>query len=137
MGCESKLLTHSLQQEPVIKTRAGKQRIRTGVYSSVCVAMLECGKQLILFQTNVGHAGEWMEDILKGRDPQLDTPVVMSDALSANRVIAPATHALSALPPAPTASAAGTLLPATFASAGFASAAFGPATFPLAAFAFA
>lgn len=82
-----------LQQEPVIKTRAGKQRIRTGVYSSVCVAMLECGKQLILFQTNVGHAGEWMEDILKGRDPQLDTPVVMSDALSANRVIAPATHA--------------------------------------------
>ena len=82
-----------LQQEPVIKTRSGKQRLRTGVYSSVCVAMLACGRRLTLFQTNVGHAGEWMEEILQGRDPQLDTPVVMSDALSANRVIAPATHA--------------------------------------------
>lgn len=81
-----------LQQEPVIRTRAGKQRLRTGVYSSVCVAMLSCGRQLTLFQTNVGHAGEWMEEILRERDPQLDTPVVMSDALSANRVIEPATH---------------------------------------------
>jgi transposase len=81
-----------LQQEPVIKTRSGKQRLRTGVYSSVCVAMLACGRRLTLFQTNVGHAGEWMEEILQRRDPQLDTPVVMSDALSANRVIAPATH---------------------------------------------
>jgi len=76
-----------LQQEPVIKTRAGKQRVRTGVYSSVCLAITAAGQRLILFQTNVGHAGEWMEDILQGRDPQLDTPVIMSDALSANRVI--------------------------------------------------
>ena len=76
-----------LQQEPVIKTRAGKQRLRTGVYSSVCVAITATGQRLTLFQTNVGHAGEWMEEILQGRDPQLATPVIMSDALSANRVI--------------------------------------------------
>lgn len=76
-----------LQQEPVIKTRAGKQRVRTGVYSSVCLAITAAGQRLILFQTNVGHAGEWMEEILQGRDPQLDTPVIMSDALSSNRVI--------------------------------------------------
>ena len=75
-----------LQQEPVIKTRAGKQRLRTGVYSSVCVAITATGQRLTLFQTNVGHAGEWMEDILKQRDPQLDAPLIMSDALSANRV---------------------------------------------------
>ena len=76
-----------LQQEPVIKTRAGKKRIRTGVYSSVCLAITAAGQRLILFQTNVGHAGEWMEEILQGRDPQLATPIIMSDALSANRVI--------------------------------------------------
>ena len=81
-----------LQQEPVIKTRAGKQRVRTGVYSSVCLAITAAGQRLILFQTNVGHAGEWMEDILTGRDPQLATPVIMSDALSANRVIGTPTH---------------------------------------------
>lgn len=80
-----------LQQEPVLKTRAGKQRLRTGVYSSVCVAILPCGKRLILYQTSVGHAGEWIEEILQGRDPQRDKPVVMSDALSANRVMEPAT----------------------------------------------
>ena len=76
-----------LQQEPVIKTRAGKKRIRTGVYSSVCLAITAAGQRLILFQTNLGHAGEWMEEILQGRDPQLATPIIMSDALSANRVI--------------------------------------------------
>ena len=76
-----------LQQEPVIKTRAGKKRIRTGVYSSVCLAITAAGQRLILFQTNVGHAGDWMEEILQGRDPQLVTPIIMSDALSANRVM--------------------------------------------------
>lgn len=80
-----------LQQEPVLKTRAGKQRWRTGVYSSVCVAILACDKRLILYQTSVGHGGEWIEEILQGRDSQLDTPVVMSDALSANRVLKPVT----------------------------------------------
>lgn len=75
-----------LQQEPVIKTRAGRKRLRTGVYSSVCVAITDTGQRLILFQTDVGHAGEWMEDILSGRDSQLPAPVIMSDALSANTV---------------------------------------------------
>jgi len=81
-----------LQQEPVLKTRAGKQRLRTGVYSSVCVAITASGQRLTLFQTNVGHAGEWMEEILQRRDPQLDVPLVMSDALSANRVTSTTTH---------------------------------------------
>jgi len=40
----------------------------------------------VLFQTNIGHAGEWFEQLLCARDPALDKPVLMSDALSSNHV---------------------------------------------------
>ena len=88
-----------LQQEPVEKSRGGKTRLRTGIYSSACLAILSeladeslslelmsPTRRIVLFQTNVGHAGEWMEEILAGRATTLGPPILMSDALSSNQV---------------------------------------------------
>ena len=75
-----------LAQQPIKKTRGGKERLRSGIYTSACLAITEDKRRLVLFQTNVGHAGEWMEEILKPRDPNKDPPLIMSDALSANQV---------------------------------------------------
>ena len=43
-------------------------------------------RPIVLYQTNIGHAGEWLEQILAQRPAGLDPPIVMSDALSSNRV---------------------------------------------------
>lgn len=74
-----------LRQEPVLKTRGGKQRLRTGVYTSAALALLY-EQRVVLFQTNVGHAGEWVEELLASRSADLPLPTLMSDALSANHV---------------------------------------------------
>jgi transposase len=76
-----------LMQKPVIKIRGGKERLRTGIFTSACLAIMSDQRRIVLFQTNVGHAGEWMEEILRARDPNKDPPLIMSDALSANQVI--------------------------------------------------
>jgi hypothetical protein len=64
-------------------------RHRTGVYSSCLIATLGTsareGRQAVLFNTDIGHAGEWIDAILAGRDSGLPAPTVMSDALSSNR----------------------------------------------------
>ena len=76
-----------LEQKPIKKTRGGKEKIRTGIYTSACLAITNEQRRIVLFQTNIGHAGEWMEEILRARDPGADPPLIMSDALSANQVI--------------------------------------------------
>lgn len=65
--------------------RTGVLKERTGVYSSGVLATLFEGQQTALFETNIGHAGEWLDRLLAYRNP--DTPPVklMSDALSSNR----------------------------------------------------
>ncbi len=40
------------------------------------------GHDIVLFQTNIGHAGEWIDEILQKRDPGQAPPILMSDALS-------------------------------------------------------
>jgi len=86
-----------LQQKPVKKTRGGKTRLRTGVYASALLAIGESPpssgddppdppRRIVLYQTNVGHAGEWLDEILSLRQSGLAVPVVMSDALSSNQV---------------------------------------------------
>ncbi len=40
---------------------------------------------MILFQTNIGHAGEWLDEILAERDLNAPPPILMSDALSRNQ----------------------------------------------------
>lgn len=65
--------------------RTGKPRERSGVYTSGMIAVLATGQRCILYQTNVGHAGEWLDEILRGRPPTAPPPIVMSDALGHNR----------------------------------------------------
>jgi transposase len=70
--------------------RTGKgTRQRTGVYSSCLIATLGAQgqeqQQVVLFNTDIGHSGEWIDEILAERDSALPAPMVMSDALSSNR----------------------------------------------------
>ena len=77
-----------LDQTPIEKpNRNGRgTRLRSGVYTSGLIATLSTGHHAVLFQTNIGHAGEWIDDILRQRDTEtLSAPQVMSDALSGNR----------------------------------------------------
>jgi len=76
-----------LEQKPVMKkSRDGRDRLRSGIYTSAVLAIADDGKRLVLFQTNIGHAGEFMQEILDTRDTARSPPMLMSDALSANHV---------------------------------------------------
>jgi len=48
------------------------------------MATLASGAEILLFQTNIGHAGEWIDQILKDRPPDAPIPIIMCDALSRN-----------------------------------------------------
>ena len=52
-----------LSQGPLNKPdrRTGKLKSRTGIYTSGVMAALADGSLCILYQTNVGHAGEWLD----------------------------------------------------------------------------
>jgi len=77
-----------LDQQPVMKKgRDGRERLRSGIYTSAVLAITDEAQRLVLFQTNIGHAGEWMQEILSARDVARAPPLLMSDALSANQVI--------------------------------------------------
>ncbi|MCB1827925.1 MAG: IS66 family transposase, partial [Coxiellaceae bacterium] len=77
-----------LKQQAEMRDRPdGKgQRLRSGVYCSGLIATRADGHEIILFDTSLGHAGEHLDAILKNRDSNLPSPVVMSDALSSNQV---------------------------------------------------
>lgn len=86
-----------LNKVPIEKERAGRTQWRSGVYTSAALAecvISEPGsdppdtvlRRLVLFQTNIGHAGEWLDELLRARNLELDKPVLMSDALSSNHV---------------------------------------------------
>lgn len=77
-----------LEQKPVVKkSRDGRERLRSGIYTSAVLAITDDDRRLVLFQTNVGHAGEFMQEILNARDSARAPPLLMSDALSANHVM--------------------------------------------------
>ena len=77
-----------LNQQPEYReNRNGKgSRWRTGVYSSGLIAQLYDGKEIVLFETSLGHTGEHFDSVLKKRSPELPPPLIMSDALSSNSV---------------------------------------------------
>jgi hypothetical protein len=77
-----------LDQAPVMKKQrhSDKERLRTGVYCSGMIATLPSGQDIVLFNTDIGHAGEWIDDILRLRPVGLPWPSVMSDALASNHV---------------------------------------------------
>lgn len=75
-----------LEQQP--EERANRNgsgtRIRTGVYSSGIIAYTSADQEIVLFETSLGHAGEFIDSLLKKRDQTLPIPVVVSDALNSN-----------------------------------------------------
>jgi transposase len=82
--------THNriLEQQPEWRDKPhGKgQILRSGVYSSGLIAQLEDEHDIVLFETSLGHAGEYLDSILKYRQSNFPPPLVMSDALSSNSV---------------------------------------------------
>jgi len=91
-----------LSAQPVLKQRGGRETLRRGVYASAMLALVpepvadegneahESGdaaitRRLVLYQTNIGHAGEWLDEVLAHRPIAMARPMVMSDALSSNR----------------------------------------------------
>ena len=85
-----------LDAVPIRKRRGNTTRMRSGVYCSVLsgevtdvdgeAAAAEAAYRVVLYQTNIGNAGEWLEEVLGHRPTGLAAPIVMSDALSSNRV---------------------------------------------------
>ena len=75
-----------LNQGPIQKPdrNTGQLKTRSGIYTSGVMATLASGTEILLFQTNIGHAGEWIDQILKDRPPDAPVPLVMCDALSRN-----------------------------------------------------
>jgi len=80
--------THNriLNQKPVMKKprNGGKEQLRSGIYTSGLIATTNDGYNIALFKTNIGHAGEWLDEILAHRDSNRLPPILMSDALSRN-----------------------------------------------------
>lgn len=83
-----------LEQKPIVKKqrRSNKERLRTGVYTSGLIANTAENHRIILFETNIGHAGEFIDSVLRYRDQSQAPPIVMSDALSSNSVTVTITH---------------------------------------------
>lgn len=77
---------HILDQKSIIKPqrKTGQPKKRTGTYTSGVIATTVAGHDIVLFQTNIGHAGEWIDEILQKREPGQAPPLLMSDALSHN-----------------------------------------------------
>lgn len=76
-----------LDQKPEKRpNRNGKgSRLRSGIYTSGMIAVTDKGKEIYLYNTSLGHAGEFLDDILQYRKTGLPPPVIMSDALSSNK----------------------------------------------------
>lgn len=76
-----------LDAKPVIKKarNSDKVRTRTGVYTSGVIATLQDNRDIVLFETNIGHAGEFIDSILHKRNQSSTKPLIMSDALASNR----------------------------------------------------
>lgn len=77
---------HILDQKEVFKPQRKTQKLerRTGTFTSGLIATTQCGHDIVLFQTNIGHAGEWLDQVLLKRDVSLPKPLLMSDASASN-----------------------------------------------------
>ena len=74
-----------LEQKAIEKKKRGsdKMQIRTGLYASGIIATTD-NQDIILFQTSIGHAGEFIDELLCSRQKGEPPPILMSDALSSN-----------------------------------------------------
>ena len=86
-----------LDQKPIEKKirNSDKTRIRKGIYTSGVIATTTDGRDIVLFETNIGHAGEFIDSILTNRTATCKMPMIMSDALTSNKpTVMKATQAL-------------------------------------------
>jgi transposase len=76
-----------LDAEPIEKKarNSDKMKMRCGVYTSGIIATTQAHHSIVLFETNIGHAGEFIDIILKQRGKESPKPIIMSDALSSNQ----------------------------------------------------
>jgi hypothetical protein len=65
------------------KTRTEDQR--KGIFTSVILSMLDCGKQIAFYFTGRQHAGENLSDVLDKRPEDMPKPMQMCDALAQNK----------------------------------------------------
>jgi hypothetical protein len=75
-----------LKANPIEKKcrNSNKTKMRNGVYTSGLIAHI-VDHEIVLFKTDIGHAGEFIDEILTLRDKTLPAPILMSDALSHNQ----------------------------------------------------
>jgi transposase len=59
-----------------------KIQLRTGVYTSGVIATTTAAQSIVLFETNIGHAGEFIDSILHKRALAGAKSIIMSDALA-------------------------------------------------------
>lgn len=80
--------THRILDQTSIEKKvrnSDKTQLRTGVYTSGVIATLADNRDIVLFETNIGHAGEFIDSILHKRGKSCAPPIIMSDALPSNR----------------------------------------------------
>jgi transposase len=76
-----------LDAKPIEKKmrNSDKTPLRSGVYTSGVIATTKANQHIVLFETNIGHAGETIDSILLKRSQSSTQPIIMSDALASNR----------------------------------------------------
>jgi transposase len=76
-----------LDTKPIEKKirNSDKTQLRSGVYTSGIIATTKNNQHIVLFETNIGHAGEFIDSILQNRSQSSAQPIIMSDALASNR----------------------------------------------------
>jgi len=76
-----------LDAKPIEKKirNSDKTQLRSGVYTSGVIATTKNNQHIVLFETNIGHAGEFIDSILQNRSQSSAQPIIMSDALASNR----------------------------------------------------
>ena len=88
--------THRVLEQQAIekkKRNSDKMQRRTGLYASGIIATTAESQDIILFQTNIGHAGEFIDELLAKRKPDQPPPILMSDALPSNNpTVIPVLH---------------------------------------------
>ena len=80
--------THRILDAKPIEKKArnsDKIKMRSGVYTSGVIATTQEHHSIVLFETNIGHAGEFLDSILYQRGKESPNPIIMSDALSSNQ----------------------------------------------------
>jgi len=49
------------EKELIPNRKTGKLKERSGIYTSGMIAQLDNGHKAVLFKTNIGHSGEWID----------------------------------------------------------------------------